>query len=154
MTFRAIDHIGFTVARLDRSIPFYSALLDEEPMLRKTWDIEYIGRMLGYRDVVLDAAFWRLPGEAVLELIEYKRPRGRRVDMETFNVGNAHLCLVTPDLAAEYRRLAALGTEFRSPAPVHIPWGPYKGGRACYLRDPDGVSIELIQLPEGGPGFE
>jgi hypothetical protein len=42
---------------------------------------------------------------------------------------------------------------FRSPEPVVIPWGPYKGGRACYLRDPDGISIELMELPPGGPNW-
>ena len=32
--------------------------------------------------------------------------------------------------------------------------GPYKGGKACYLRDPDGISIELLQPPiSGNPDF-
>jgi hypothetical protein len=34
---------------------------------------------------------------------------------------------------------------------VAIPWGPYEGGWAAYLRDPDGISIELLQEPLGGP---
>jgi hypothetical protein len=27
------------------------------------------------------------------------------------------------------------------------------GGRACYLRDPDGISIELLEEPPGGPDW-
>jgi catechol 2,3-dioxygenase-like lactoylglutathione lyase family enzyme len=150
--FAGLDHIGYTVSSLDRSIPFYTALLGDEPFLRKTWDVEYVGRIVGYPGVVLDAAFWRLPNGTVLELLEYVSPGPRRVDMETYNAGNAHLCLATEDLAADFERLRGIA-EFRHPEPVEIPWGPYTGGKACYLRDPDGISIELIELPPGGPRF-
>ena len=73
--------------------------------------------------------------------------------METYNAGNAHLCLVVDDLAADFDRLLGR-VAFRDPEPVEIPWGPYSGGKACYLRDPDGISVELIELPPGGPKLE
>jgi catechol 2,3-dioxygenase-like lactoylglutathione lyase family enzyme len=151
--FGALDHVGFSVSSLDRSIPFYTALLGEEPLLRKRWDVAYVGEILGYPGNVLDGAFWRLPGGTILELLEYVEPPPGRVDMETNNVGNAHLCLVTDDMDADFERLRPVGAEFRSEAPVEIPWGPYRGGKACYLRDLDGISIELIELPPGGPDF-
>jgi catechol 2,3-dioxygenase-like lactoylglutathione lyase family enzyme len=152
--FSALDHVGFTVESLDRSIPFYTALLGSEPLLRKVWDVEYVGRVVGYPGLVLDAAFWRLPGGSILELLEYREPPTQRVDMETYNVGSAHLCLVTEDMAADFERLRPLGAQFRSAEPIDIPWGPYRGGKACYLRDPDGISIELIEQPPGGPNFD
>jgi catechol 2,3-dioxygenase-like lactoylglutathione lyase family enzyme len=151
--FSALDHIGFSVASLDRSIPFYTALLGEEPLLRKKWDVEYVGEVVGYRGLVLEAAFWRLPGGTILELIEYVEPPPRSVDLETYNIGNAHLCLVTDDMDSDFERLRPLGAAFRSERPVEIPWGPYRGGKACYLRDGDGISIELLELPPGGPNF-
>jgi catechol 2,3-dioxygenase-like lactoylglutathione lyase family enzyme len=98
----------------------------------------------------MDCAFWRLPGGAILELIQYLEPPVGIVDMESYNAGNGHLCLVTEDLAADFERLRGR-VEFRDPDPVRIPWGPYEGGWACYLRDPDGISIELMQQPPGGP---
>jgi catechol 2,3-dioxygenase-like lactoylglutathione lyase family enzyme len=153
VVFTGLDHIGFTVASIERSIAFYSALLGDEPLLRKVWDQRYVDRIVGYPGVVLDVALWRLPGGTVLELLEYRNPQPGKVDMETFNAGNAHLCLVTEDIEADVARLQPLGAEFRDPEPVDIPWGPYRGGRACYLRDPDGISIELIELPPGGPQF-
>ena len=72
--------------------------------------------------------------------------------MESYNAGNAHLCLATEDLAGEFARLRGR-VKFRDPEPVAIPWGPYRGGWACYLRDPDGISIELMQPPPGGPAI-
>jgi catechol 2,3-dioxygenase-like lactoylglutathione lyase family enzyme len=112
-----------------------------------------VGRIVGYPGVIMEGAFWRLPGGTVLELLEYQSPPPGRVDMETYNAGNAHLCLVVDDLTRDFERLRGQ-VDFRDPEPVEIPWGPYAGGKACYLRDPDGISIELIQLPPGGPKLE
>ena len=90
----------------------------------------------------------------ILELLEYQIPPNARVDMETYNVGNGHLCLIVDNLDAEYQRLMPHKMAFRSPKAISIPIGPYKGGKACYLRDPDGISIELLQPPiSGNPDF-
>jgi catechol 2,3-dioxygenase-like lactoylglutathione lyase family enzyme len=123
-------------------------------LLRKTWDVPYVGEIVGYPGLVLDGAFFQLPNGVILELLEYKSPRPGTVDMESYNAGNAHLCLVTDDMTDDFARLRAAGYDtFRSERPIDIPWGPYRGGRACYLRDPDGASIELLEAPPGGPDW-
>ena len=152
MYYSGLDHIGFAVSNLDRSVEWYTFFLDEPPILRKTWDVEYVGRIVGYPRVKMDCAFWRLPGGAALELVEYLEPKPGTVDMETYNAGNAHLCLVVDGLDADFERLRSR-VAFRDLEPVEIPWGPYMGGKACYLRDPDGISIQLMQQPPGGPNF-
>jgi catechol 2,3-dioxygenase-like lactoylglutathione lyase family enzyme len=149
MTFSQLDHVGFSVANLDASVAWYSAFLGREPALRRRWDVGYMSDVVGYDDCRMECAFWHLDDGTVLELIEYLDPKPARVDMETYNVGNGHLCLVTDDLEAEYERLRDVAA-FRSPKPVPIPYGPYEGGLVCYLRDPDGISIQLMQLPPGG----
>jgi catechol 2,3-dioxygenase-like lactoylglutathione lyase family enzyme len=147
-----LDHIGFSVADLDRSIAWYTFLLEEPPFARKLLDADYkhVSVVLGYPNAILDAALWSLPGAVNLELLEYKRPRVARVDMETYNAGNAHLCLIVDDLDAEFERLRG-HAEFRHPQPAEISVGHFAGGRSCYMRDPDGISIELVQYPPGGP---
>ena len=55
------------------------------------------------------------------------------------------------DIHAIYDRLRAAGVRFASDAPVAILAGRHKGGYTVYARDPDGVTIELIQLPPGMP---
>jgi catechol 2,3-dioxygenase-like lactoylglutathione lyase family enzyme len=150
MLFTKLDHVGFSVSDLDRSISWYTDFFGDPPLLRKVWDVEYVSRIVGYPNCKMDCAFWRLPGGAILELIQYLEPPVGIVDMESYNAGNGHLCLVTGDLAADFERLRGR-VEFRDPDPVRIPWGPYEGGWACYLRDPDGISIELMQQPPGGP---
>jgi len=152
--FRALDHVGYAVTDLDRSIAFYETLLGVPLLMRKTWDVPYVGEIVGYPGLVLDGAFFQLPNGVILELLEYKTSRPGTVDMESYNAGNAHLCLVTDDMAGDFARLRAAGYDtFRSEQPIDIPWGPYRGGRACYLRDPDGASIELLEAPPGGPDW-
>ena len=150
MLFTGLDHVGFSVSDLDRSVSWYTEFFGDPPQLRKVWDVEYVSRIVGYPNCKMDCAFWRLPGGTILELIQYLEPPVGIVDMESYNAGNGHLCLVTKDLAADFERLRGR-IEFRDPDPVRIPWGPYEGGWACYLRDPDGISIELMQLAPGGP---
>jgi catechol 2,3-dioxygenase-like lactoylglutathione lyase family enzyme len=73
--------------------------------------------------------------------------------METYNVGNGHLCLTTDDIHGDVERLRGLAL-LRSEQAVEIPWGPFRGGFALYLRDPDGITIELLQPPPDGVNLE
>ena len=91
---------------LDRSCRFYELLLGEAPILRKVWEVGYVGRIVGYPETTLDVAIFRLPNGTFLELIQYLAPDPGVVDMETYNAGNGHLCLVTEDIERDYARLA------------------------------------------------
>ena len=53
------------------------------------------------------------------------------------------------DIHAEHRRLAALGVEFIRP-PEQEHWG----GWIATLRDPDGNTLQLLQLPGAAPADE
>jgi catechol 2,3-dioxygenase-like lactoylglutathione lyase family enzyme len=149
VNFTALDHVGFAVRDLDRSVDFYTLLLGEGPVIRKVWDVDYLARASGYPGLRVEAAFWQLPGTSMLELVQYLTPPPGSVDMEAFNVGNAHLSLVTADLHADYERLRE-HAHFRCPTPTRIEWGPYEGGWVGRIRDPDDITIELVQLPAGG----
>jgi catechol 2,3-dioxygenase-like lactoylglutathione lyase family enzyme len=146
----ALHHVGFTVGDLDRSVAFYSLLLGAVPFLHRVYDEPFIAEMIGYEDAVRGCAMFRIPRSGVtLELIQYHVPPGQGAGLETYRLGNAHLCLVVDDLDSEYGRLLPHEVAFRSP-PVVVPADvddPAAGGKALYLRDPDGITVELIQLP-------
>lgn len=159
MSVRGVFHTGLTVSDLERSIAFYRDLLGLE--LVKRWESSqpYLRTIVGFPDAELRIAFLRVPGMDAgvsghhLELLEYREPRGTRGDASTCNPGNVHVAFVVADLDATYRELSARGVRFMSP-PVDIAHGGNKGGKAVYLRDPDDITLELLQpppRPEGRP---
>ena len=140
-------HVGFTVPNLDRSVAFYSALFETEPFVRRIFDQPYTAEQIGYPGARLNVALFQIPNSNVLlELIEYLEPTGEMVDIETKNPGTAHLCLSSSDLGADFERFVALGATPRSEGPVTITSGPNQGKRVGYFRDPDGITIEILEL--------
>jgi catechol 2,3-dioxygenase-like lactoylglutathione lyase family enzyme len=147
MAITTADHAGFTVADLDHSIAWYSQVLGSEPLMRKRSTDEYMGLMIGYPGCDIEYAYFKLPGTpTMLELISYTAPASAKVDTETSNLGNGHLCLLVDDLHAEFERLSAI-VEFRSESPVEITAGANQGGWGVYFRDPDGITVQMLQPP-------
>lgn len=147
MALLTLDHTGFTVSDLDRSIAWYAELLGTQPLLRRRSADAYMGAMIGYPGCEIDFAYFRLPGtHAMLELIQYVAPSSERVSLETSVLGNGHVCILVDDIHAEFARLSRIA-EFRSPAPVEITAGANQGGWGAYLRDPDGITVQLLQPP-------
>lgn len=148
-------HFSFTVSDIERSIAFYRDLLGLRLVHRMVHDQKYTSSQIGFRDALLKVALFDVsnmpqgssPSRHVLELIEYVNPRGEPQDMATNRPGAAHLALQVDDLEAEFVRLKAAGVQFRSDAPVPVTHGRHTGGLTCYLRDPDGITLELIELP-------
>lgn len=150
MTLVAVDHIGFSVSDIGRSIRFYTELFGYEPHFTEIYDTPYIGEVVGYPGAIQHAAFFRLPGQpsTYLELIQYLEPAAARVDMARYNAGNAHLCLQCEDIGLEAERLVGLGARPVG-APTTSDYGIYTGARTMYFLDPDEISIQLVELRGG-----
>ena len=145
--FGGLSHFAFTVSDIESSVHWYEMILGLRLVARQRQDNAYTRQMVGFADAVLEVAEFELdPRNAhlTLELIQYVSPPGDRPSLPTVNVGVAHLSFIVADIDSEYRRLTGRGVEFISP-PVDISEGMNKGGRACYLRDPDGITLELFQ---------
>ena len=145
-----IHHTGFTVSDLDRSLGFYQGLLGLELVARQEKQGGYLGEIVGYPDCYVKMAHLRVPGSShVVELFEYVVPQGERPGrFEPPNVGTAHLCLLTEDLPALYEHLVAQGVDTFVSPPVLVDTGINTGGYGVYLRDPDGIVVELFQAAQ------
>jgi catechol 2,3-dioxygenase-like lactoylglutathione lyase family enzyme len=107
----------------------------------------YLAAIVGYPDAHVRMAHLAFPGDAHrLELFEYVEPEPRGEPGEPRDVGITHLCLRVDDIDALAERLRAAGAAFFS-QPVLVDTGANAGGRGVYLRDPDGVVLELFQPP-------
>lgn len=140
-------HVGITVADRDRSARFWTTVLDVEPFWVQTLDGEYLGSIVGYPGVHMRAAVLPFPGGGRLEILEYLLPDRVTNSDETANIGNVHICIEVDDIARVRARAIEAGARPVSPGPVTITVGPNRGAQVCYLRDPDGVTLELFQAP-------
>jgi catechol 2,3-dioxygenase-like lactoylglutathione lyase family enzyme len=89
-----------------------------------------------------------LPDNGNIELAEYLSPKGKKIDLSPCNTGLAHLAFTVNNLHQDYERLCEKGVHF-----VHAPlWakdGALKGWGICRCYGPDGITIELMEAPEG-----
>ena len=117
-------HTCYRIGDVDRSVGFYEALgfgeLDRMPI----------------RDEAINV-FMGLPGDgARLELTH-----NFGVDSYELGTGYNHIAVAVEDLDGTLERLAAKGIEPEKP-PYTVREG---GSRLCFVRDPDGYRIELIE---------
>jgi catechol 2,3-dioxygenase-like lactoylglutathione lyase family enzyme len=145
-----VHHTCYTVSDLDRTVAFYSEL-GCEPLAEQEKQGGYLAAIVGYPDAHVRMAHLRVPGaEHVIELFQYLAPAGARADVAPVNVGASHVCFLVDDLPELYERLRARGVDSFVSAPVEVDTGVNRGGWALYLRDPDGITVELFQPPARG----
>jgi lactoylglutathione lyase len=142
-----VDHIGLTVMDLERSIGFYTSILECSIVMRQEKKGGYLAAIVGYPDAHVLMTHLQPPGGGPrIELFQYLVPESAARNLEPRNVGNAHVCFVVDDLPAVYERLLEKGISTISP-PVEVDTGVNTGGSSLYLYDPDGITLELFQRP-------
>lgn len=152
MNYRVLgtNHTSFTVSSLDRAIGFFRDGLGFELLNRAPRDTKIVSKITGVEGADMEIAFLRGPG-CTVELIEYKAPASRgRVEARPCDAGFAHMAFDVDDIDAAIAEAKKHRVEPVAP-PVPINDGPNKGRRVVYLRDPDGVTIEFIEIPGAKP---
>jgi len=123
----SLIHTCYRIFEIDRSVAFYNALGFNE-----------IGRV-PIRDEAINV-FMGLPEDGPEPRLELTYNIGREEPYEV-GTGYGHIAITTSDLDATLARLGAQGIN-----PERPPYTVREGGnRLCFVRDPDGYRIELIE---------
>jgi len=150
---RGIDHVGLTVADLDRAMDFWCGRLGLRLLGRVTEAGPDIASLIGERSVELDIADLDSGDGRIIELIQYISPPGQPVQARTSDPGSAHIALRVDDIDAALERIQ--GSQGRQishrPVLLHDPGGAWDGVTCCYIADPDGNILELVQRPAEPP---
>jgi len=152
MPFRIIaaDHTGITVLDLERSLAFWRDVLGFEYSHSAHQTGERVEQITGVRGGELKLAVLKVPGGHKIELLEYLAPPDRKhFDLRPCDLGHAHVALIVDDLDAVLQKIEASGWKAAG-KPQTLTVGPNAGKRVLYVRDPDGTTIEFMQMP---PGF-
>jgi catechol 2,3-dioxygenase-like lactoylglutathione lyase family enzyme len=147
MLFSGVHHTGIIVKDLDASIEFYHGLLGLEFQSEPSpwFSGEDLARGVGVpggslRQVCLTT------GDSVVELVEYgNRPSDNDQPVQQNFLGAMHVGFRVDDIVATKTALESKGVEFLSDVNV-VDEGVLAGWRWVYFRDPDGITLELVEV--------
>jgi glyoxylase I family protein len=150
MSFRILsaDHTGITVSNLERSLAFWRDVLGFEFSHRANQKGEMAEQITGVKGAELKLAVVKAPGGHKIELLEYLAPANRNKDasLRPCDVGHVHIALTVENLEPLLKKIAESGWKAAG-KPQALTAGPNTGKRVIYVRDPDGTTIEFMELP-------
>ena len=117
-------HTCYRIGDIDRSVAFYKALGFDEI------------RRMPIRDEAINV-FMGLPNDGARLELTYNFG----VDSYELGTGYNHIAVTAEDLDTTLERLAGEGIEPEKPPYTVRDGGP----RLCFVRDPDGYRVELIE---------
>jgi glyoxylase I family protein len=145
MTVTGLHHASLTVADLERSLRFYRDLLGVGVREQVDTAAATVTAVSGDSTRRVRIADLDLGDGRVLELIE-----DRDHDPPKTHAGG-HIALQVDDVRATYRGLIEAGVAARSePVALGAEAGRHWAGCVVvWMTDPDGATVELVQVPEG-----
>ena len=137
------DHAGFITHSVEESVAFWQGVMGfrAEPVgtRREPW----ISTFMGVPGA--DVKLVHLYGLGThLEFIEFVTPKGAAVRPAANSPGAAHLCIRVRELAPIRAAILANGGALQGET-TEITEGIAKGLKGLYMRDPNGIMIELVE---------
>ena len=139
------DHTSFTVADIDRAVVFWRDVMGFALADLSAREGDWLGSVVGVPGARCRIA--HLHGHGLhLEFIQYLEPLGTDVTGPPHRPGTAHLAFLVDDIERAARRMLESGASEQGRI-TRCGSGAAAGCLAVYLKDPNGVIVELVQLP-------
>ena len=142
----AFNHTSFTVGDMDRAVRFWTEAMG------------FTAASVSERSGGWQAQVTGVPGAQLLvahlyghghhmEFIQYLGRACEAARQPPDAPGAAHVCFEVNDIGATADRLIAAGATWQGEI-AEVTHGTMRGSYAAYIRDPNGILIELVQLPQ------
>lgn len=132
MGIKAIGHLAFVVADMERSERFYTETLGFE----NVFDLNHDSGKPWIK-------YFKAADGQFVEL--FYRVEERKAEAKP-SVGYSHCCFIVDDIKETADAIVSSGVELDRPIKVGAD-----GNYQCWVRDPDGNRIELMQIVAGSP---
>ena len=137
----SINHAGVVVSDLEKAIDFYRDVIGLKIIRKVELTGGPISRLIGYDNTHLKAAHMGTGEGTTVELIQYVNPApAERPSQERNVLGASHVALTVDDIQESYERVVSGGAQKLNP-PQEVAPGAWR----CYLQDPDGNWVELVE---------
>ena len=127
---KSFEHVGMTVSNMDQAVAFYCDLLGLTLHLRKKTDD---GSDLAFLDA----------GGGMLEIIAPVNGAKRAVDVPDDTAGLRHLTFLYASVDETFAKLEAAGVDLKERP--RFTYNPEVLHKVAFVRDPDGIIIELAE---------
>ena len=151
-----IRSLGISVTDLDRSIDFYRKYMGFDTVVIEPHETfsGMMGEVSGSADTqVRSCLLSNSNGFHLLELYEVSKPRGRSIPFHVLwgDYGYLESCYICSDILGLARFFINEGLELISqPTAMEIHEEGISGTAwFIYVRDPDGIPVEVLELPAG-----
>ena len=139
------NHTSFTVTDIDRSVQFWTTALGFEAQSVSPRSGDLQAKVTGVPGAELLVAHLYGYG-AHIEFIQYTEAAGAVTRIDPNMACAAHICFEVTNIEEIWEKLIAAGARSQGDV-APIDSGPMEGLKAGYLRDPNGIIIELVEIP-------
>lgn len=139
------NHTSFTVSDMTLSVRFWTEILGFEARSVSQRFGAWQSQVTGVGNAELLVA--HLYGHGThIEFIQYLSGTGSGAGIEPNTACAAHVCFEVAGIEATWAKLMAAGARAQGEIAL-VDNGPVTGVKAGYLRDPNGIIIELVEYP-------
>ena len=148
-----VAHVGITVRNMDKALEFYRDVLGLKVLSDLTIEGEEASEITQVEGTKLRVVYLRNGEDRTgppIELLHFVEPAGEDgvPYARLTNPGITEVAFWVKDIEKTYEELCAKGVEFYS-RPQLFELEGYDKLKAVYFRDPDGTTLELMQLVKG-----
>jgi catechol 2,3-dioxygenase-like lactoylglutathione lyase family enzyme len=142
---QGFDHTSFTVADVERAVGFWRGVMGFAVADLSLREGEWLGTVVGVPGARCRIA--HLHGHGThLEFIQYLVSAGGDVTGPPNRPGTAHVAFIVEDVEGMAERMLEAGASEQGRI-TRCTSGAAAGCLAVYLKDPNGIIVELVEMP-------